>query len=285
MLIGSDGGVDFDWRDYAARLDKSRSPRTDVKFLLASILQVSSTHIRHRVTLTEPQFQEFEQCYARLQLGEPLAYILGSWSFWGLTLKLNKHTLIPRADTECLVEAVLREYGDDSVLDVVDCGTGSGAIALALAHERPRWKILGIDSSGDCISCAEENRQSLGIPESTLSWCQGSWEVLPDLGRRFEVVVANPPYIDKDDTAIDQQVFAFEPHAALFAENEGYADLFKLINLSPKLLKSGGKVFLEHGYLQGGRVREFLYQRGFVKIETLCDFSNLPRVTIGCWLG
>jgi release factor glutamine methyltransferase len=166
-------------QDYVSRLAPvSRAPASDVRHLLAACLACSAAEIRPVMTVSPQQFARFSQLFARCERGEPLAYVLGEWDFWGLTLKLQPGVLIPRADTECLVEAVLGQCDKKAALRVVDCGTGSGAVALALASECPSWFVMGVDKQPGCVACAQENAQSLGLASTQVVFVEQDWTTL-----------------------------------------------------------------------------------------------------------
>ncbi len=274
-------------QDYVSRLEKvSRAPASDVRHLLAACLGCSAAEIRPVVTVLPQQLARFKQLFARCEQGEPLAYVLGEWDFWGLTLKLQQGVLIPRADTECLVEAVLARCDSKAELRVLDCGTGCGAVALALATECPSWFVQGVDKQPACVTCAKENAQHLGLSATQIVFVESDWEALTlDDHLRFDVLVANPPYIAEDDLEVDQQVHRYEPHEALYSPDSGYAHLLSLMTLAQRIVRPGGQVFFEHGYQQGAGVRDALQQHGFVSVATRNDYSGKERVTVASLPG
>ena len=267
--------------NYEHKLAKvSRAPRSDVRHLLAYCLSCSAAEIRPEMSVSAQQYQQFDRLFARCVQGEPLAYVIGEWDFWGITLHLRPGVLIPRADTECLVEAVLQRCDRHSPLRVVDCGTGSGAIALALATECPNWRILGIDKQMDCVACAQENSNRLELPPSQVSFVHQDWERLAsEPGPAFDIMVANPPYIAEGDDEVDAQVDQYESHESLYSPESGYAHVHSLVALAQHVVMPGGRLFFEHGYRQGEKVRSMLQQRGFSLIATITDLSGKERVT------
>ncbi len=274
-------------QDYVSRLaNVSRAPASDVRHLLAACLRCSAAEIRPVVTVSPQQFDRFNQLFTRCEHGEPLAYVLGEWEFWGLTLKLQPGVLIPRADTECLVEAVLARCDNKAALRVLDCGTGCGAVALALATECPSWFVQGVDKQAVCVTCARDNAQSLNLASTQVVFVEQDWVTLAqDDQTCFDVMVANPPYIAEDDREVDRQVHQYEPHEALYSPDSGYAHLMSLMALSLKIVRPHGKVFFEHGHRQGAGVRDALQQYGFVSVATLNDYSGKERVTIASLPG
>lgn len=261
----------------------SDSARLDIELLLCHILQKNRTYLFTwpDKILSQEQADNFLQCLNRRKSGEPIAHILGQREFWSLPLSVNNSTLIPRPDTESLVETVLELFADDSSSQVrrcLDLGTGTGAIVLALASEKPQWNLLGVDVSVDAVALAEKNRAALGFAHVQIK--QSNWfESIP--AQTFDVIVSNPPYIDPQDPHLTQGDVRFEPLSALIADNNGLADIELIIQQSWDYLCAQGWLLLEHGYDQGAIVRDLLRARGFVQIETRRDLGGNERVSIG----
>ncbi len=252
--------------------------RYEAKLLLAHVLNNSLTWIDTwpESCLTDSQQKSFLAMCLRHQSGEPIPYLLGECSFWSLTLAVSPDTLIPRPETEHLVEWVLNHFADDRALTVADLGTGSGAIALVLALERPSWHIIATDRSKSALAIAQSNAKRLNL--DGITWSFGSWfEALQ--GVSCDLIVSNPPYIDQDDPHLLGHGLPYEPVSALVAKDKGLADLKHLILESPAFLKPNGWLVLEHGYDQGDSVKHFFKVAGFSNITTLQDYAGHDRIS------
>lgn len=193
--------------------------------------------------------------------------------------------MIPRPDTELLVETVLELFAQDKsdvVRQCLDLGTGTGAIVLALASEKPHWQLLGVDKSADAVALAEQNRARLDFSHVQIQ--QSNWFAQIN-AQEFDVIVSNPPYIDPQDAHLDQGDVRFEPRSALVADNHGLADIELIIHEGWSYLRNEGWLVLEHGYDQGETVRKLLSARGFIAVETRRDLGNNERVSLGRKLG
>ncbi len=226
--------------------------------------------------LDAAQLQRFEQLLTRRVAGEPIAYLLQQREFWSLRLQVSRATLIPRPETETLVELALRALPADQPLRVADLGTGSGAIAAALAHERPPWSLIGIERDPDALAIAALNAARLQL--DNLSLVRGHWSSA--LGRAsVDALLANPPYVRVDDPHLGQGDLRFEPQTALVAGADGLRAIRAIIADAPRCLKPGGLLALEHGWDQGADVRTLMQQRHFKAIDTLRDLAGQERVT------
>jgi release factor glutamine methyltransferase len=255
----------------------SDTPRLDAELLLARVTGLSRTSFRAwpERTLTDEQTGTFQALLARRRNGEPIAHILGEQGFWTLTLKVNDSTLIPRPDTECLVEAILDLDLPDGAR-VLDLGTGTGAIALALASERADWQILAADNSPDAVALARDNAEALQLPVAVF---QSDWFTgLP--ARTFDLIVSNPPYIEAGDEHLSRGDVRFEPASALVSGADGLDDIRYLIAAAPDWLVNGGWLVLEHGYNQGAAVRGILARGGWASICTGRDYGGNDRYTL-----
>lgn len=267
-------------RSAAAQLT-SESVRLDAELLLCHVLGVNRSWLYAwpDKPLDVNQQQHFEVLVARRASGEPIAHILGEREFWSLTLKVTPDTLIPRPDTELLVEQALHLLPEDAVLKVADLGTGSGAIVLAIARERPRCRVVATDLSAAALAVAQENARRHGI--ANVEFRRGRWcKALGD--EQFDLIVSNPPYIAADDPHLAQGDVRFEPRSALVSGHDGLDDIREITHEARPHLETGGWLLFEHGYEQGGAVREILLKNGFEKVTTWCDLSGHERVTGGC---
>ncbi len=261
----------------------SEAAAADGPLLLAHLLDKPVTWIyaHPEEAVSAPQAERFRQLLARRGAGEPLAYLTGEKDFWSLTLKVTPATLVPRPETELLVEVGL-ELGDgDEGITILDLGTGSGAIALAIAHERPQWRITATDLSAEALAVAKENARKLGL--KNLRFLQGRWyEPLP-ADARFHLILSNPPYVAENDPHLQGDGVRHEPRAALAAGPEGLDDLITIIRGAPAHLERGGWLAVEHGAEQGRAVRALFQEAGFEKVETRRDLAGRDRVTLGCY--
>lgn len=260
----------------------SDSARLDIELLLAECFQRDRTFLYTwpEKQLSDDQQTRFEELFARRLSGEPVAHILGEREFWSLPLEVNPSTLIPRPDTERLVEVVLDlSLGKQS--GALDLGTGTGAIALALASEYPEWKITAVDQSADAVDLASRNRDKLGFTHVDV--LQSDW-FSAIKGQRFNVIVSNPPYIDESDIHLKQGDVRFEPLSALVAPDQGLADIRYIAEQARHFLVSGGWLVVEHGYQQAKAVQDIFTQHGFVQVKTEQDYGANDRVTLGQWV-
>ncbi len=236
--------------------------------------------------LTDSELERFNIGIAKMQQGVPLAYLTGSQAFWSLDFKVNEHTLIPRPDTEVLVEQVLHWIQSDEQLEnkspkrLLDLGTGSGCIAISLAHElkQSNWQVVAIDSSIEALKVARHNATT---NNTTVEFIKSSWyeQLSTDPDKRFEIIVSNPPYIDETDEHL--QRLKAEPISALSAPNEGLADIEHIVQQAPDYLRIGGLLAIEHGFDQGAAVRKTFLNNGFDLVETVQDYGGNDRVTLG----
>jgi len=253
----------------------------DAEILLAYVLDVTRIYlIAHPDTfLSSDQQAKFAEAIRRCAQGEPVAYITGRREFWSLDFKVTKDTLIPRPETELLVGLVLETLSDGTIKTIADLGTGSGAVALAIAKERPQWQIYATDIIPATLEVAKQNAANLKI--SNVIFSLGDWyAALPDL--RFDALISNPPYIAKNDNNIAEKVHRFEPHQALYAGDDGLKALRILIHDAGKFLRRGGYLFLEHGFEQAELIRELLINANYSNICLFQDLAGLDRVTYAC---
>ncbi|QBJ63249.1 peptide chain release factor N(5)-glutamine methyltransferase [Pseudoalteromonas sp. DL-6] len=259
----------------------SDSAKLDAQVLLLNILQKPRSYLFTwpEKQLTGQQYQAFQHaCERRLQ-GEPVSHITGCREFWSLQLEVNPTTLIPRPDTETLVELAL-ECEVPKNAKVLDLGTGTGAIALALGSEMPTWDITAVDRIDDAVALAKRNQQRLAINNVTVE--QSNWfSALKN--KKFDLIVTNPPYIEHDDVHLYQGDVRFEPLSALVADDAGMADIKQIITQSRDYLHASGYLLIEHGFEQSAAVRHIFNQMAFINVSTVKDLGNNDRVTFGQW--
>lgn len=273
--------MDFQhWLRHAvSELSASESPRRDAEILLGHVTGRARTFILAfgETLLSEAQLTQLTGLLARRKTGEPVAHLVGEREFWSLPLYVSAATLIPRPDTECLVEQALARL-PVAPARILDLGTGTGAIALALASERPDCQVSAVDVMPDAVALAERNVERLGL--NNVSVLHSSWfAALGD--QQFEMIVSNPPYIDECDPHLAEGDVRFEPRTALVAADQGLADIRHIILQSRHHLVSGGWLLLEHGWTQGEPVRNLFLQAGFSQVETCRDYGGNERLTIG----
>ncbi|ENM5840098.1 peptide chain release factor N(5)-glutamine methyltransferase [Vibrio mimicus] len=258
----------------------SDSPALDAAVLLCHVLAKPRSYLLTwpDKTLEESALVSLNALLARRMAGEPVAYILGEREFWSLPLKVSPSTLIPRPDTERLVELALEKAALIEG-ELLDLGTGTGAIALALASELPLRRVTGIDLRPEAAELAQENATRLSILNT--QFLQGSWfSPLAD-GTKFALIVSNPPYIEENDPHLNQGDVRFEPKSALVAEENGLADIRYISTHAPRFLLEGGWLLFEHGYDQGEAVRTILRELGYQSVTTEQDYAGNDRVTLG----
>jgi len=258
----------------------SDSAQIDAEVLLCSALDKPRSHLYAwpEQALGPAQLNRFETLLERRILGEPVAYITGVREFWSLPLQVTPQVLIPRPETEVLVEQALALLQAPQAL-VADLGTGSGAIALALATERPGWRLVATDASPTALAVASDNSIRLGL--GNVIFREGLWcDALP--AGPYDMIVSNPPYIEPDDVHLGQGDLRFEPRSALVADNAGLADLGTIARQALPHLRPGGWLLLEHGWQQGASVREILEGLGYREVGTIKDLSGNERISVGC---
>lgn len=262
-------------------LSNSPTPRLDLEILLSYVLQKPKAFLytHSQDVLSENTLNVFETLMKRRQQDEPIAYLVGHQPFWNLDLIVSKETLIPRPETELLVETVLTCLPAEKSCRVLDLGTGSGAVTLAIASERLNWFISGVDSSEPALHVAEANKNRHRLNNVLFKksfWFSGLNDEL------FNAIVSNPPYLSEDDAHLESESIRFEPRDALVSGHDGLEAIRLIINEAKHHLKIGGFLILEHGFEQGEALRVLFAKQGYSNISTLKDLAGLDRVTYGC---
>lgn len=254
--------------------------RHEAEVLLLHVLQQPRSWLFAHATdlLAAADVAAFNDLLARRAGGEPVAYIIGRRGFWTLDLDVDGATLIPRPETELLVEQALLRLPGDRDLDVADLGTGSGAIALALASERPRARVLATDASAAALAVAQRNAERNQL--RNVRFAQGSWHA-PLADARFDLIASNPPYIRQDDPHLLEGDLRFEPASALASGADGLDDIRQITAGAQAHLHPGGWLLLEHGWDQGPAIRDLLRQAGLQEVDTVQDLEQRDRVTLG----
>ena len=257
------------------------SAKLDAQVLLLEVLNKPRSYLFSwpEKQLTEEQQQLFDSYCQRRLNGEPVAHITGTREFWSLPLHVNATTLIPRPDTETLVETALELPLNDSA-NVLDLGTGTGAIALALASEKPHWQITGVDRIAQAVALSTLNKQRLGLEQ--VNFLQSNWFSEVE-NQKFDLIVSNPPYIEHDDEHLAQGDVRFEPLSALVAEDDGMADIKHIITQAKDYLVPNGYLLIEHGFEQSIKVHRFFAQMAYINILTVKDLADNDRVTFAQW--
>ena len=259
---------------------ESGSARIEVQCLLQAVLQVDRAYLltHPNQVLSDKQSARFSALYERRLNGEPIAYLLGEREFYGLIFKVTPATLIPRPETELLVDLTLQRIPRQGTCRVLDLGTGSGAIALSIAHARHCAEVVAVDASEAALEVAQFNMQRLALENVRL--LQSDWfGALKD--ERFDIIVSNPPYIAADDVHLTQGDVRFEPRIALASGADGLRDIRRISALAKEHLNVNGWVLFEHGYDQAAQVRALLQQAGFKEIFSARDLAGIERVSGG----
>lgn len=256
----------------------SDSAKLDAQILLGFVLDKDRTYLLTwpEKELIQQTVQAFLVLLQRRIVGEPIAYIVGVQEFWSLSFRVSPATLIPRPDTEVLVELVLEKFADLDTLHCLDLGTGTGAIALALASEQPNWKIDAVDFNLDAVKLAQQNAEDLQLMQVKIFY--SDWFSAVN-NRKFDVIVSNPPYIDALDENLTQGDVRFEPDSALVADENGLGDIKHIAQQSKNHLTTQGALFFEHGFDQGEAVRNILTDLGYDNAQTVRDFNDHERIT------
>ncbi len=270
-----------DLRSLLAAAAQRLGDRVDAEWLLLHALGRSRGWLLAHAD--DPLPTDVQMAYAALverrAAGEPVAYLIGTQGFWSLELEVTPATLIPRPETELLVELALQHLPRDCSASVVDLGTGSGAIALAIAHERPQLVVTATDASSEALAVARRNAERLGM--ANVSFLHGDW-LAPLAHRRFKLIVSNPPYIEAADPHLAQGDLRFEPASALASGADGLDDIRRIVRDARAHLQPGGWLLFEHGWNQGDAARALLAEAGYSEVFTAQDLERRDRVSGAC---
>lgn len=259
----------------------SPSARIDAESLLCHLLKCNTAHLAAwpEQSLDAKHVQQFNTLLEKRKAGTPVAYLTGNKEFWSLPFNVTPATLIPRPETETLVEFVLNKFSSQKKLSLLDLGTGCGTIAIALANEKPEWVITATDISDEALTIAKKNAKQLNI--KNIEFIRSSWfEKLKN--KTFDVIVSNPPYIANNDTHLTMGDVRFEPEHALKAGKQGMDSIQAITAEAKNHLCTGGWLVFEHGYNQKESCYTCLQDAGFNNIEQKNDLSGQPRISAGC---
>ena len=262
----------------------SDSAKLDVELLICFVIDKPTSYLLTwpEQTLSITQTQQFSQLLLRRIQGEPIAYIVQMREFWSLPLQVSPATLIPRPDTELLVEKVLENHVG-SALSCLDLGTGTGAIALALASEHSSWEIDAVDFSHDAVALAKQNASHLNLQQVNIF--HSDWFSAIPTRNQYDIIVSNPPYIDEEDHHLAQGDVRFEPKTALVAPENGLADIKKIAKQALSYFRATGYLYIEHGFEQALAVQAILENLGYQNIQTYKDYNQNDRITCGCFIA
>ncbi|WP_244815104.1 peptide chain release factor N(5)-glutamine methyltransferase [Caballeronia sp. Lep1P3] len=267
-------------------LRASPLPALETRILLTHVLGWRRTELitRDHETLDAAAVAQFDVLAARRVAGEPIAQLIGKREFFGLEFAVTPDVLIPRPETELLVETALDAIADTPNARVLDLGTGTGAIAVAMAHARPDARVWAVDRSPDALAVARRNARTLldaartgGAP----TFVESDWAAQLDASLRFDVIVSNPPYIAHDDPHLAQGDLRFEPRGALTDGADGLSAIRVIVDAAPSLLTQNGALWIEHGYDQAAAVRQWLDARGFTAVRSIRDLAGIERISGG----
>lgn len=248
-----------------------------LKFVLKKPISYLITNQKTKIKKTEDEF--ISKILKKRSKKEPLAYILREWDFYGETFFLNKNSLIPRQDTELMIDLAINQFDKDSRLNILDLGTGSGVIGITLSKLFPNSKITVTDISSKALQVANKNIKQHKL--KNIHSIESDWFNNIKKNEKFDLIMTNPPYVSKDDPHLINPELKFEPSNALVSADNGFSDIFKIIDESPKFLKVEGRLFIEHGYNQGEKVKKYLQKKSFCKIKQYQDLNQKIRVTSG----
>ena len=257
-------------------------PLIELEIILSKVLNLTRAQLKAwpEKSIDNKLAKNAEKYCDRRARGEPIAYLFSEREFWSLNLYVDDNVLIPRHETENLIEYCVHKYAKQLALNCLDLGTGSGAIALALAKEFPSWHIFASDYSVAALSIAKKNREKNNLQNVhfiCMDWLQAIQI------KFFDLIVSNPPYIAEQDPYLQHGDLPFEPSDALIAKEQGLADLYQIITQAKTRLKDGGELIVEHGHTQGEMVRNDFLSKGYTSVKTFEDYAQLARFTVGVY--
>ncbi len=261
-------------------LPDSETPRLDVEVLLSYVLQKPREYLiaHSEEELSKEHSAHFKKLLAKRKTGAPIAYLVGHQEFWSLDFLVNESVLIPRPETELLVETVLARFPADKNIQLLDLGTGSGAIAIAIAHEKSAWEILATDQSADSLNLAKENASRLNV--NNVQFILSDWfSKVPE--KKFDAIISNPPYVAEGDVHLLKGDVRFEPQDALVSGQDGLSDIRLIVSQARNYLTQYGMLAIEHGFDQASDVRDVFKASHYHEIKSVKDLSGVERVCIG----
>ncbi len=269
------------------KLYNSSTPNLDARILLAHCACISQEQLllQYNDHLDEKIISSFFELINRRSKHEPIAYLVGKQEFYGLEFEVNNNVLIPRPDTELLVETVISDYHSlsaNNFVDILDLGTGSGAIAIALAKNLPKTRIIATDISLNALEIAKRNSNKHNV-ESQIQFLRGNWlRAMKNIDQKFDYIVSNPPYIAENEKNFMTPSTLYEPKISLYAEKNGLSAYIEIIDMASNYLKQGSKLIFEVGFLQSTQVSTLLMQAGYNSIKMIKDLSGHNRNIIAC---
>ena len=257
-----------------------REAKLESRFILEQTLKVKHQYlIKNSNQLIETnKFKQIMSYVVQRLSYKPLAYVFKEWKFYDMKFFLTNNVLIPRQDTELVIDLILEKYHRQKNIDILDLGAGSGVIGIVLANKFKNANVLLSDISSDAINIAKKN--ILFHKLKNISTVKSDW-FTNIANKKFDLIISNPPYINKSDSHLKNKELLFEPKDALISEQEGYADIIKIIKLSPKFLNSNGALYIEHGYNQSKKIKELFLKNNFIKIKQKKDLNGIIRITSG----
>ena len=257
-----------------------REAKLESRFILEQTLKVKHQYlIKNSNQLIETnKFKQIMSYVVQRLSYKPLAYIFKEWKFYDMKFFLTNNVLIPRQDTELVIDLILEKYHRQKNIDILDLGAGSGVIGIVLANKFKNANVLLSDISSDAINIAKKN--ILFHKLKNISTIKSDW-FTNITNKKFDLIISNPPYINKSDSHLKNKELLFEPKNALISEQKGYADIIKVIKLSPKFLNSNGALYIEHGYNQSKKIKELFLKNNFIKIKQKKDLNGIIRITSG----